>query len=129
AGHEAPLQARGEAGAAAAAQGRFLHGGDDLVLRQAFIQDLAQRLVALPRLVVLQAPVGAVQVLVDLRVDVAAMEAGLHARRLELRQHLGGIHACAPLSSSISWSSLSLLMKLHMVRSFTSITGESAQAP
>ena len=40
-------------------------------------EDLAQRLVAAARLVVLQAPVGAVQAGVDLRLDVAAVEAGL----------------------------------------------------
>jgi hypothetical protein len=97
--HERPLQAGGEAGAAAAAQRRFLDGGDDLVLRQAVLQDLAQGLVAVARLVVLQAPVGAVQVLVDLRVDVAAVEAGLHAGGLELRQHLLGVHGVSPLQS------------------------------
>src|SRR5205085_7700771 len=89
----------------------------------------AQRLVAVARLVVGQAPVGAVQPRIDLRIDVTVVEAGLDTGGLELLQDLRRVHACAPFRPSISWSSLSLLMKLHIVRSLTSITGESAQAP
>src|SRR5690606_7572804 len=83
--HEAPLQAAGEARAAAPAQGRFLDGGDDLVLREplgaraVLAEDPAQRLVAAARLVVLERPVAAVEAGVDLRLNVAAVEAGLHA--------------------------------------------------
>src|SRR5207344_5394 len=58
----------------------------------------------------------------------------LDACRLELREDLFGRHqrtspADAVRKPSISWSSFSLLMKLHIVVSLTSITGESAQAP
>ncbi|MNV59202.1 hypothetical protein D3C71_1516120 [compost metagenome] len=97
--HEAPLQARGETRAAAAAQARFLDGGDHLVLGEACAfalgQDLAQRFVAAARFVVLDAPVRAIQARNDLRADVAVMEAGLDARGLELREDLCGAgHAC-----------------------------------
>ena len=137
AGHEAPLQARGETCAAAAAQPRLLDGGDHLILRQAFAavlaQDLAQRLVAAACLVVLDGPVGAGQIGIDLGIDVAVVEAGLAARGGKPGQDrlCGGVHALpsAARRPSISSSSFSLLMKLHMQRSFTSITGESAQAP
>jgi hypothetical protein len=105
--HEAPLQARGETSAAATAQSRILDGRDHLVLghpdgtglgvrgRTVHAQHLAQGLVATARLVVLERPVAAVQVLVNLGVDVAAMETGLHAGGAELGQHLLGVH-CLP---------------------------------
>ncbi len=48
AGHEAPLQARREARAAAAAQAGFLDGGDDLVLRHRLAAVRAQDLAAGP---------------------------------------------------------------------------------
>jgi hypothetical protein len=87
AGHEAPLQTRGEAGTATTAQRRSLDLGDDLILGHAFAavlaQDLAQRGVTATRLVVLQAPVAAVNASVDLRFDVAAVENGFLAGRLE----------------------------------------------
>ena len=46
-------------------------------------QDAAQRLVAAASLVVLQAPVATIQPGIDLRVEVAAMEAGFEAGGLE----------------------------------------------
>ena len=97
-------------------------------------EDLAQRLVAAARLVVLQAPVAAVQAGVDLRADVAAVEAGLAAVGLELAKDRAW-------PSAVSGARLRLaarrparrgaasLMKLHICRSLTSITGASAQAP
>ena len=122
----------GKARAAAAAQARGLDLGDHLVGRHAGAavqpEDLAQRLVAAARLVVLQAPVAAVQAGVDLRADVAAVEAGLAAGGLELRQVDHACSACA-FSVSTSSSSRSVLMKLSIWRSLTSITGASAQAP
>ena len=85
--HEAPLQARGEARAAAPAQARGLDGGDDLILRQLLpaidAQYLAQRLVTIARLVILQAPVPAIETGVDLRVDVAAVKTRFLPMRLE----------------------------------------------
>src|SRR5438309_10578562 len=58
------------------------------------------------------------------------MEAGLATLGLELGevQH-GAAHFALALSVSISASSRSLLMKLTICRSLTSITGASAQAP
>ncbi|MNZ99239.1 hypothetical protein D3C78_1185570 [compost metagenome] len=137
AGHEAPLQARGEARATAAAQTRFLDGGNHLVLGQAFAavlgQDLAQGLVAAAGHIVLERPVAAVQTRIDLRIDVAVMEAGLVARRRKAGEDvlccLAHAWPSAARRPSTSSSSFSLVMKLHMQRSLTSITGESAQAP
>ena len=59
--HETPLQPGREARAAAAAQGGFLHLGDDRVRRDFFRDDLAQRLITAARLIVLEAPVRAVE--------------------------------------------------------------------
>ena len=136
AGHEAPLKARREARAAAATQTGFLDSGNDLILRQALVtvlaQDATQRLIAATRFVVLDAPVAAIQARIDLGVDVAVVETGLNTCGLELGEYLGcrGHHwPSAARRPSTSWSSLSLSMKLHIVRSFTSITGASAQAP
>ncbi len=56
-------------------------------------EDLAQRLVAAARFVVLQAPVLAVEAVVDLRADVAAVKAGLGAAGLELREVEQRVHA------------------------------------
>jgi len=90
--HEAPLQARGEARAAAPAQARGLDGGDDLILRHLLpaigAQHLAQRLVAVARFVVLEAPVATIEVRIDLRVDVAAVETRFLSMRLKTRQQL-----------------------------------------
>mmetsp|Transcript_33923 Transcript_33923/g.55363 ORF Transcript_33923/g.55363 Transcript_33923/m.55363 type:complete len:254 (-) Transcript_33923:192-953(-) len=136
AGHEAPLQAGRETGAAAAAQRGGLDLGDDLVGRQTFAavlaEDLAQGRIAAAGLVVLDRPVLAVQIGIDLRADVTPVETGLGARTLKLGEVQ---HACpqalaaSARNTSMSSSRRSLLMKLHIWRSLTSITGESAQAP
>ena len=86
--HEAPLQTGGEARATTAAQARFLDRGNDLILRQAFsavgAQDLAQSLITATGLIVLQAPVVAIEVGIDLSSDVATMKTGLDTGGLEL---------------------------------------------
>ena len=96
--HEAPLQAGGKTCTATAAQAGLFDGGNHLVLRQGFAaihaQDLAQRLVAAARDVVLQVPVVAIQPRINLRIDVATMEAGLDPTGLELREDLLNVHAC-----------------------------------
>ena len=134
--HEAPLQPGRKAGAAAAAQARCLDLGDHLLRRHAdafaLRQDLAQRLVAAARLVVLEAPVRAVEAGVDLRLDVAAMEAGLLAGGLEAGEVEGRFMPGPPPSAQqgrTSSSSRSSVMKLTICRSLTSSTGASAQAP
>ncbi len=48
---------------------------------------LAQCLVTTARLVILDAPVAAIQSCIDLRVDMAVMETGLNACGLELRKN------------------------------------------
>ena len=86
-----------------------------IALPSAALEDLAQRLVAAARLVVLQAPVAAVEAGVDLRADVAAVKAGLGAVGLELERS-SIVRSCdAPPSASVatSSSSRSSLMKLH----------------
>src|SRR5262249_57142315 len=94
--HEAPLQAGRKARTATAAQARRLDLGHHLLRRHAsaavLAEDLLQRAVAASRFVVLEPPVAAVEPGVDLRVDVAAVEARLLAWRLELRQ-VGKDHA------------------------------------
>ena len=55
-GHEAPLEAGGEAGAAAAAQRGLFHLSDDSIGRQLLVQNLFQRLVAATLDVVGQVP-------------------------------------------------------------------------
>src|SRR5690606_12663357 len=133
--HETPLEASRETGATASAQRRLLDGCDHLILRQAFAavlpQDLPQGLVATTGHIVLERPVAAIHPGVDLGVDVAVVKTGLHAGVAKLGDHLFGVHALPSeaLKPSMSWSSLSWLMKLHMWRSLTSITGESAHAP
>ena len=143
AGHEAPLQARGETRTAATTQAGLFDRGDHLVLgharhagfgvrrRAIFAQDLAQGCITTTRFVIFDAPVAAIQTRIDLRVDVAIMKAAFHAGGLELAQNLFDVHqaASAFFRLSISWSSFSWLMKLHMCRSLTNITGASAQAP
>ena len=93
--HEAPLEAGRETRAAAAAQRRFLDFGDDLLRRNFFAQDFLQRRIAAARLVVLQAPVGAVDALHD---------DGVGAEQIGGERRDGQAHY---LNSSISWSSLS----------------------
>src|SRR6218665_532457 len=74
------------------AQARLLDHGQHLVRGQALAavpaQNPAQPLVAATGLVVCQRPVAAVQAGVDLGLDMAAMEAGLHPCGLELRKNL-----------------------------------------
>ena len=72
-------------------------------------EDLAQRLVAATRFVVLQAPVAAVKTLVDLRADMATVEAGLAAGGLELGQvdHAAAFFKVA--SSSSTWTYFSYI--------------------
>ena len=89
--HEAPLEPRREAGAAAAAQSRGLDLGDDLLGRhrpRAVVahEHPAQRRIAATRHIVGEPPVAAVEPVVDLRADVAPVKAGLDAAGLELRQ-------------------------------------------
>ena len=133
--HKAPLQAGRETRTTAAAQRGGLDLGNDLVGRHARAaigaQDLLQRGIAAAGHVILQTPVGAIQPGVDLRVDVAPMETGFSACGLEAREerqvtHL--VHPC-PFKVSTRSSSRSWLMKLSILRSFTSMTGASAQAP
>ena len=100
AGHEAPLQTRGEACASATTQTRFLDGGNHLILAQAFTailaQDGAKRLVAAARFIVLDAPVGAIEVRIDLRSNVTVVKTGFDACRLELGKHLCRRGHCLP---------------------------------
>src|SRR6185437_15689287 len=88
--HERPLQARGEAGAASSAQGGLLQLGNDVFRLELLVQDLVQRGIAAPRLVVLEAP-------------VRAVEAGHQDR-------VGSVVEHRHLSSPKSWSSFSLVM-------------------
>ena len=133
--HERPLQTRRKARSASTAKTGSLDLGNDLVGRHARAaigaQDLLQRGITAAGHVILQTPVGAIQPGVDLRVDVAPMETGFSACGLEAREerqvtHL--VHPC-PFKVSTRSSSRSWLMKLSILRSFTSMTGASAQAP
>ena len=136
-GHETPLQTCRKTSTTTAAQGRLFDSGNDLVLRQAFAaifaQYFAQGLVTTARFVIFEAPVSAIQTRHDLRVNVTLVERGFHACGHKARQQLIQIsaHAAPPDFCNVSTnsSSFSLLMKLHMVRSLTSSTGASAQAP
>src|SRR5450756_1157770 len=107
-GHETPLEPGREAGAAAAAQSRFLDFGDHRLGRYFLVQNLFQRAIAAARLVVLEVPVRAVQ-------------AG--------HQDSVGTVVEHHFSSASSWSSLSLVMEPHMRLLFTSSTGASPHAP
>src|SRR5690606_11335294 len=107
--------------ASPATQTGFLDCGDHLILAQALTtilaQDGTQRLVTTTRFIVLDAPVRTVEVCVNLGRDVTIVEAGFHTDRLELGKHLCRRGHCLPSTArrlSTSWSSLSLLMKLHM---------------
>src|SRR5262249_52421584 len=108
--HEAPLETRREARAAAAAQRRFLHLGDDSLGRHLRLDDLAQRLVAAARLVVLEAPVRAVEALHDHGVGAVVED-----------RHF--------FNSSRSLSSFAFDMKPHMRLLSTMSTGASPHAP
>src|SRR6185436_4562143 len=92
-------------------------------------EDLPPGLEAAARFVVLQPPVGAVEAGVDLRVDVAAVEARLGAGRLEARQIDARAHGVAGAlwarSSETSSSSRWSVMKLTICSSLTRSTGAS----
>src|SRR6185503_14774443 len=107
--HEAPFETGRETCASATAQRRFLHFRDDPLGRELLLDDLLQRLVAAARLVVLEAP-------------VPAVEAGHDDR-------VGAVVEFHFLSSSRSASSLSFDMKPHMRLLSTINTGASPQAP
>jgi hypothetical protein len=87
--HERPLEPGGEAGAAAAAQARFLQVVDQLGRVELLLQDGFQRGVAVARCVILQAPVRAVEAL-----------------------HQDGVRAVVQhyFNSRMSWSSFSFVM-------------------
>ncbi len=138
----APGKARGmklhfrpgrEARAAAAAQGAGLQFGDDLVGRHrvtsTLAENLLQRRVAAALLVVGKAPVRSVEAGINLRVDVAAVKAGLSAGGLESRKIDSSSHFAFAFKVSTRSSSRFSSMKLNISRSLTSITGASAQAP
>ncbi len=138
--HEAPLQAGREARAAAAAQTGRLDLGDHVFRLHAGGQDFLQGFVAATLDVVGQAPVGAVDVGQDLRLDVPAMQAhrirqvvqrvGVQPLR-ELLVQVGRVHADSPctLRAATSASSFSSVMRTHICLLFTISTGESPQAP
>ena len=100
AGHEAPLEAGRKACTTTATQRRGFELGNHLILRHArwnffalgihsglraiFAKDFFQSLVAAARFVIFETPVLAIEAGVDLRVDVAAMEAGFQAFGFEL---------------------------------------------
>src|SRR6185295_6251517 len=105
--HEAPLQAGWEAGTTAATQPRSLDLGHHLLGRHGgsavLAEDLLQRAVAAARFVIIEPPVAAIEAGKNLRVDVAAVEAGLLSAGLELRQigqHHGGLAFSVATSSS-----------------------------
>ena len=98
--HEAPLEPGRKTGTAAPAQGGLFDRCDHLVLRQTFAtvlaQNLAQRLIAPARFVILQVPVRTVQVRHDLGVDMPVVKAGLHAGGLKLGKYLFSQHHLSP---------------------------------
>ena len=138
--HEAPLQAGRKARAAAAAQAGGLDLGDHVFRLHAGGEDLLQGFVAAALDVVFQAPVGAVDVGHDLRLEVPAVQAhrigqivqGVGIQPLgELLVQVGRVHADSPctLRAATSASSFSSVMRTHICLLFTISTGESPQAP
>src|SRR5205814_2106887 len=129
--HEAPLEPRGEPRAAAPAQRRFLQLRDDLIGRNLFRDDLAQRLVPAARLIVGQPPVAAVESRHQDGVRAVIDEFGWRVHALTGCGNPGrpSPRSAACDNSSTSSSSLALFMKLHMRRSFTMSTGASPHAP
>ena len=75
--HEAPFEPGRKACAAAASERGLLHVRNYRLGRDVFREDPAQRLVAVACLVVLQAPVRAVETREDHRLDMTAVEAAL----------------------------------------------------
>jgi len=133
-GHEAPLQSGRKTRTTATTQTRSLDFGNHLLGREPFLQDFAQRLVSVARFIVFQVPaIGRIQTRIDLRLDMPAVKAGFH------RTHISqaGAKITCPhhwlraldFSSSISASSFSAPMKLHIRLLLTSSTGASPQAP
>src|SRR5690606_29865984 len=123
--HEAPLQSRGKARPASAAQAGSLDFGDDVLGRHAADEDLAQGFIAAAGDVVLQMPVAAVQTGHDLGRNMAAVQPGGNR---ESRSVHGASPACV-FNSSSNASRRASDICTHMRLLLTSSTGESPQAP